>query len=128
MSFREVLFPFMIFFTIYFYQIKDLPPGLFFIHPFKHCFTSSMEPCPACGGTGLRRNLEWQSLQALRDIARLLRSRATSPCRYEMTQELGLYVLLFFSDGIVGVHLFGSDPLLDQLEKGVVLQDLLIGI
>lgn len=53
----------------------------------------SMEPCPACGGTGLRRNLEWQSLQALRDIARLLRSRATSPCRYEMTQELGLYVL-----------------------------------
>ena len=53
----------------------------------------SMEPCPACGGTGLRRNLEWQSLQALRDIARILRSRATSPCRYEMTQELGLYVL-----------------------------------
>ena len=29
----------------------------------------------------------------MRDIARLLRSRATSPCRYEMTQELGLYVL-----------------------------------
>ncbi len=53
----------------------------------------SMEPCPACGGTGLRRNLEWQSLQALRDIARIMRSRASSPCRYEMTQELGLYVL-----------------------------------
>ncbi|MDO5537015.1 MAG: Rne/Rng family ribonuclease [Desulfovibrionaceae bacterium] len=54
----------------------------------------SMEPCPACGGTGLRRNLEWQSLQALRDIARLLRSRtAQASCRYEMTQELGLYLL-----------------------------------
>ncbi len=53
----------------------------------------SMEPCPACGGTGLRRNLEWQSLQALRDIARLLRSRTASPCRFEMTQELGLYLL-----------------------------------
>ncbi len=53
----------------------------------------SMEPCPACGGTGLRRNLEWQSLQALRDISRLLRSRAVSPCRYEMPQELGLYLL-----------------------------------
>jgi ribonuclease E len=53
----------------------------------------SMEPCPACGGTGLRRNLEWQSLQALRDISRLLRSRAASPCQYEMPQELGLYLL-----------------------------------
>ncbi len=54
----------------------------------------SMEPCPACGGTGLRRNLEWQSLQALRDIARLMRGRTSSSCcRYEMTQELGLYLL-----------------------------------
>ncbi len=54
----------------------------------------SMEPCPACGGTGLRRNLEWQSLQALRDIARLLRSRVTAACcRYELPQELGLYLL-----------------------------------
>lgn len=53
----------------------------------------SMEPCPACGGTGLRRNLEWQSLQALRDIARALRSRSSSPCQYELPQELGLYLL-----------------------------------
>lgn len=53
----------------------------------------SMEPCPACGGTGLRRNLEWQSLQALRDLNRLLRSRTSSTCQYEMPQELGLYLL-----------------------------------
>lgn len=53
----------------------------------------SMEPCPACGGTGLRRNLEWQSLQALRDIARALRSRTSNPCQYELPAELGLYLL-----------------------------------
>ncbi len=53
----------------------------------------SMEPCPCCGGTGLRRNLEWQSLQALRDIARMMRGRTSATCRYEMSQELGLYVL-----------------------------------
>ncbi len=53
----------------------------------------SMEPCPCCGGTGLRRNLEWQSLQALRDIARMMRGRSSDTCRYEMSQELGLYVL-----------------------------------
>ena len=53
----------------------------------------SMEPCPACGGTGLRRNLEWQSLQALRDIARMMRNRSADCCRYEMNQELGIYVL-----------------------------------
>ena len=52
-----------------------------------------MEPCPACGGTGLRRNLEWQSLQALRDIARALRSRTSNPCQYELPAELGLYLL-----------------------------------
>lgn len=53
----------------------------------------SMEPCPCCGGTGLRRNLEWQSLQALRDIARMMRGRSSDTCRYELSQELGLYVL-----------------------------------
>lgn len=30
----------------------------------------TMEPCPACGGTGQRRNLEWQALQGLRELRR----------------------------------------------------------
>jgi ribonuclease E len=34
----------------------------------------STEPCPCCNGTGVRRNMEWQSQQALRDILRALRN------------------------------------------------------
>ncbi len=32
------------------------------------------EPCPCCKGTGQRRNLEWQALQALKEITRQLRN------------------------------------------------------
>jgi ribonuclease E len=53
----------------------------------------TMEPCPACGGTGQRRNLEWQALQALRDLRRLLRAENGSICRFESRQEVALYLL-----------------------------------
>lgn len=53
----------------------------------------TMEPCPACGGTGMRRNMEWQSLQALRDIDRQARSCGSGKCVYETCTELGMYLL-----------------------------------
>ncbi|MDR1777381.1 MAG: Rne/Rng family ribonuclease [Desulfovibrio sp.] len=53
----------------------------------------TMEPCPSCGGTGQRRNLEWQALQALGDMRRLLRAENNSHCRYETRQDVALYLL-----------------------------------
>lgn len=53
----------------------------------------TMEPCPVCGGTGLRRNIEWQALQIMREIARLARVCTTGPCQIELATELGLYLL-----------------------------------
>lgn len=53
----------------------------------------TMEPCPACGGTGLRRNIEWQALQVMREIARLARTCGSGPCQIELATELGLYLL-----------------------------------
>ncbi len=37
----------------------------------------STEPCPYCNGTGVRRNMEWQCQQALREIQRELRAAQT---------------------------------------------------
>lgn len=53
----------------------------------------STEPCPACCGTGQRRNLEWQALQSLRELRRLLRTHHGEKCIFETTSELGLYLL-----------------------------------
>jgi ribonuclease E len=53
----------------------------------------TMEPCPACGGTGQRRNLEWQALQALGDLRRLLRAENKDKCVYTAPAELALYLL-----------------------------------
>lgn len=53
----------------------------------------TMEPCPFCGGTGQRRNLEWQALQALREMRRALRSHGNDKYVFETTRELGLYLL-----------------------------------
>ncbi|MEG2004739.1 MAG: Rne/Rng family ribonuclease [Bilophila sp.] len=56
----------------------------------------SMEPCPHCKGTGQRRNLEWQAVQALRDLHRAMRTAASSgqtECLYTVDAELGLYLL-----------------------------------
>lgn len=53
----------------------------------------TMEPCPCCQGTGIRRNMEWQSLQALRQIGRQARTPGTTRCVFESNAELGMYLL-----------------------------------
>jgi ribonuclease E len=54
----------------------------------------STEPCPCCGGTGIRRNLEWQALQAMKTIHRLLRKPGCpNPLQVPLGQELAIYML-----------------------------------
>ena len=53
----------------------------------------SLEPCPACGGTGMRRNIEWQALQALRELRRLMSAEPKEKCVYAASPELALYLL-----------------------------------
>lgn len=55
----------------------------------------TMEPCPFCNGTGQRRNMEWQAIQALRDIERMARntSAGAKPVVYTESGELVLYLL-----------------------------------
>ncbi len=54
----------------------------------------STESCPCCGGSGVRRNLEWQSLQALKEIHRMLRQEGhLEPFRYQAPKELAFYLL-----------------------------------
>ncbi len=53
----------------------------------------TMEHCPYCHGSGLRRNMEWQALQALRDIPRKLRQAEGGVVVYEVEPELALYLL-----------------------------------
>ncbi len=56
----------------------------------------STELCPACRGTGMRRNLEWQALQALKDIQRLAhqaQSQNQTKLNYTNSAELILYLL-----------------------------------
>ncbi|MDR2801494.1 MAG: Rne/Rng family ribonuclease [Desulfovibrio sp.] len=56
----------------------------------------STEPCPCCKGSGLRRNMEWQSQHALRDIQRLLRnaqSKSEKNAEFAAEQELALHLL-----------------------------------
>ena len=53
----------------------------------------SLEPCPACGGTGMRRNIEWQALQALRELRRLMSAETKDTCVYQASAELALYLL-----------------------------------
>ncbi|MFP4107471.1 MAG: ribonuclease E/G [Desulfonatronovibrio sp.] len=54
----------------------------------------TMRSCPACDGTGTVRNMEWQSLQALKEIYRLLRRKSCpSPLEYEAEMELAIYLL-----------------------------------
>ena len=84
----------------------------------------SCEPCPHCHGTGVRRNMEWQSLQALRDLQSKLcksqdngkgkkndKSSEPSTFIYESDAELALYLLNRKRDRIAaleekfGVHI-----------------------
>ena len=56
----------------------------------------STEPCPCCNGTGVRRNMEWQSQHALRDILRLLRNAQAnneSAVTYAAEQPLAMHLL-----------------------------------
>ncbi|MTJ93521.1 MAG: Rne/Rng family ribonuclease [Desulfovibrio sp.] len=53
----------------------------------------SLEPCPACGGTGMRRNIEWQALQALRELRRMMSVEPKEKCVYSASPELALYLL-----------------------------------
>jgi ribonuclease E len=54
----------------------------------------SMETCPACQGMGVRRNLEWQALSAIKEIYSLLRSRKTADTlEYRTAEELAFYLL-----------------------------------
>ena len=56
----------------------------------------SMEVCPFCQGTGTRRNMEWQALQALRDVHRRLRDAHDSGQTgliYTVDTELAWYLL-----------------------------------
>lgn len=54
----------------------------------------SSETCPVCQGSGSRRNMEWQALQALREIYRLLRSKpGGEQITYKACPELAMYLL-----------------------------------
>ena len=54
----------------------------------------TMEVCPCCRGTGVRRNVEWQALQALCEIERKCRSAQHGKYTYETnSSELALYLL-----------------------------------
>ncbi len=54
----------------------------------------STEACPACQGTGTRRNMEWQSLQALKQIyLQLLANGSHSHLEVPFEPELALYLL-----------------------------------
>lgn len=56
--------------------------------------SSSLEPCPYCTGAGTRRNLEWRSMQALKDIYRELRKdKLAEPFIYQTDSELMQYLL-----------------------------------
>ena len=62
----------------------------------------STEPCPHCKGTGVRRNMEWQSQQVLREIQRLMQTAAEGSKEskeaadhlvYEAEPDLALHLL-----------------------------------
>ncbi len=54
----------------------------------------STESCPHCLGSGARRNMEWQSLLALREIYRLLRKTGgNESVQFKAPPELAFYLL-----------------------------------
>ncbi len=53
----------------------------------------TMESCPHCKGTGMRRNLEWQSLQALREMMRQGRATQADSFAFVTSSELAMYLL-----------------------------------
>jgi len=62
----------------------------------------TMENCPRCQGTGMIRNMEWQALQAQKDIYRLLRRKnCPAVLEYPVDQDLALYMLNNKKDKLV---------------------------
>ena len=56
--------------------------------------SGSLEPCPHCSGAGTRRNLEWRSMQALKDIYRELRKdKSFEPFTYKTDADLMQYLV-----------------------------------
>jgi len=53
----------------------------------------STEPCPCCKGTGIRRNMEWQALQALKEIHREIRKPSVETVEHFCEEELAVYLL-----------------------------------
>ena len=53
----------------------------------------STEPCPCCKGTGIRRNMEWQALQALKEIHRDIRKPGSDAVEFNCEEELAIYLL-----------------------------------
>lgn len=55
----------------------------------------SMEVCEVCGGTGMHRNLEWQAMQALRELRRKAANAPGAKYVCEYPPDLGMYLLNF---------------------------------
>lgn len=54
----------------------------------------STETCPVCGGSGVRRNMEWQAMQALREISRQLRKNGGQKLLdFKAPTELALFLM-----------------------------------
>ncbi len=53
----------------------------------------STEPCPHCRGTGIRRNMEWQAQDALKEITKKAKSEKSIKFVYTTDTELALYLL-----------------------------------
>ena len=52
------------------------------------------EACPCCDGAGFRKNMEWQSLLALKEIFRTMRrENCPDPLEYKTSPELASYLL-----------------------------------
>ncbi len=64
----------------------------------------STEPCPHCNGTGLRRNMEWQAQDALKEIARKARSEKSIKFVFTTDKELALYLLNHKRDRITEIE------------------------
>lgn len=69
-----------------------------------------LETCEVCGGTGLRRNLEWQSLQAISTLRRSLRACTGTRYTHEFPRELGMYLLNHKREALRSLEIdFGKD-------------------
>ncbi|MFA7167135.1 MAG: Rne/Rng family ribonuclease [Desulfoplanes sp.] len=82
----------------------------------------SMEPCPHCHGVGVRRNLEWRSMQTLKEIYRQLRRKdCPSPFEYYTSPDLLAHILNHKRDMIHQFEQeFAKDIFLKSNDTGIV--------